>query len=240
MPRLVRQIFQGFALLLVFASAAQAQIYAWRDANGVLVLSHRPKSAAVMTYAVAKAEGIRASRPGMVLRQSSFDGLIEEHAGVQHVRPDLVRAVIQVESAFNPRALSPKGAMGLMQLMPGTAADLGVRDPYNPAQNIKAGVTYLKQLLTKYQDDESLALAAYNAGPAAVDRYGQRVPPYRETRDYVSRIQSATPGAPPVPSPPAATQFYRALETVGGATVPRFTNVRPKAGPYDVVSQDRR
>jgi len=236
MPRLVRQILQGFALLLVSASAAQAQIYAWRDANGALVLSHRPKSPAAITYAVAKTEGIRASRPGMVIRQSRFDGLIDEHAAVQKVRPDLVRAVIQVESAFNPLARSPKGAMGLMQLMPGTAADLGVRDPYNPAENIKAGVTYLKQLLTKYLDDESLALAAYNAGPAAVDRYGQRVPPYRETRDYVNRIQSATPGAPPVPAPPQVTQIYRALETVGTATVPRYTNVRPKAGPYEVVS----
>ena len=102
------------------------------------------------------------------------------------VNVDLVRALIQAESAFNPRAVSPKGALGLMQLMPATAAEFGVTDAFNPAQNIRAGVRYLKQLLDTYEGRVELALAAYNAGPGAVKKYGGKVPPYRETQNYVA------------------------------------------------------
>ena len=108
------------------------------------------------------------------------------------MRPELVRAIIQVESAFNPRARSDKGAIGLMQLMPGTAADLQVRDPYDPSQNIRGGVEYLRQLLDRYDDNEELALAAYNAGPEAVARHGNQVPPFRETRNYLDRVRAST------------------------------------------------
>jgi soluble lytic murein transglycosylase-like protein len=101
----------------------------------------------------------------------------------------LVRSVMAAESGFQPLALSPKGAIGLMQLMPGTAADLGV-DPYDPAQNVDAGTRYLRDLLSKYDGGLRHALAAYNAGPAAVDRYNG-VPPYRETVNYVFRIENA-------------------------------------------------
>src|SRR5688500_774065 len=117
-----------------------------------------------------------------------FEPLIRQHASRRGIRPDLVRAVIQVESAFNPRAVSPKGAMGLMQLMPATAAQFGVRDPFNASENIRAGVTYLRQLLDRYHDDEQLALAAYNAGPNAVKKYGNKIPPYKETQNYVLKI----------------------------------------------------
>jgi soluble lytic murein transglycosylase-like protein len=101
----------------------------------------------------------------------------------------LVRSVMAAESGFQPLAVSPKGAIGLMQLMPGTAADLGA-DPYDPAQNVDAGTRYLRDLLTKYDGGLRHALAAYNAGPAAVDRYNG-VPPYRETVNYVVRIENA-------------------------------------------------
>jgi soluble lytic murein transglycosylase-like protein len=101
----------------------------------------------------------------------------------------LVRSVMAAESGFQPLAVSPKGAIGLMQLMPGTAAELGV-DPYDPAQNVDAGTRYLRDLLSKYDGGLRHALAAYNAGPAAVDRYNG-VPPYRETVNYVFRIENA-------------------------------------------------
>ncbi|MGH9627002.1 MAG: lytic transglycosylase domain-containing protein [Bryobacteraceae bacterium] len=103
--------------------------------------------------------------------------------------PEFVRSVAAVESAFEPDAISPKGALGLMQLMPATAAELGV-DPNDPAQNADGGVRYLRMLLQKYKDEQDpvrMALAAYNAGPGAVDRY-RRVPPYRETRAYVEKV----------------------------------------------------
>jgi len=116
-----------------------------------------------------------------------FSDEITEAAGVWGVDPELVRAVIEVESAFEPGAVSAKGAMGLMQLMPATARQYGVADPFDPRSNIEAGTQHLRSLLDRY--DLSLALAAYNAGAGAVERYGG-VPPYRETKAYVRRVMS--------------------------------------------------
>jgi soluble lytic murein transglycosylase-like protein len=115
---------------------------------------------------------------------------IEQTAGREGYSPDLLRAVIRKESAFYPCAVSNKGAMGLMQLMPRTAATLGVSNPFDPMQNLDGGARFLGHLLGRYQGDLARALAAYNAGPAAVDSYGG-VPPYPETRNYVRDIMSA-------------------------------------------------
>jgi len=114
-----------------------------------------------------------------------YGEIIDRVSAQQGVDAKLVRAVIQVESAYHERARSPKGAMGLMQLMPATARQYDVKDPYDPASNIEAGIKHLKSLLDRLP--KALALAAYNAGETAVQRFNG-VPPYRETQDYVSRI----------------------------------------------------
>ena len=111
---------------------------------------------------------------------------IDRHARARDLEPRLVQAVVQVESGYNQRARSNKGAIGLMQLMPGTASDLAVADPWDADQNLRGGTSYLRQMIDRFGDLE-LALAAYNAGPEAVARFGG-IPPYEETRNYVRRI----------------------------------------------------
>ncbi len=117
----------------------------------------------------------------------SLDHAVSQASGLHQIDPDLIRSVIRAESGFHARARSPKGAQGLMQLMPLTASRLGVSDPYDPVANVDGGTRYLRQLLFVYNNDLAKALAAYNAGPARVDQYGG-VPPYHETRAYVARV----------------------------------------------------
>jgi soluble lytic murein transglycosylase-like protein len=128
------------------------------------------------------------------LASSEIDRLIKTAAGKHDIKPDLLRAVMRQESGFRPCAISTAGAMGLMQIMPQTADDLRLDDPFDPDANVDAGARYLKQLLTRYNGDRALALGAYNAGPAAVEKSGG-IPPISETIDYVSRILAGVPGA---------------------------------------------
>ncbi len=208
---------------------AAAQIYSWRDADGHLVLSDRPAGTAA-SYAGPQTPDIRTTRP-LARSHGAYDTFIQEHAESNGVSPDLVRAVIQVESGFNPRAVSPKGAMGLMQLMPATATAYRVADPFDPAENIRGGVSYLRQLLDRYDNRVELALAAYNAGPGAVDRHGAQVPPFRETREYVRRITSVT-----AISLGPRRVIYKIVELIDGREVPRYSDRRP-AGDYKVVTK---
>jgi len=206
---------------LAMPCVAQAQIYTWRDGGGNLVLSDHPKDGTQRTYAVVGTSGdIRTTRVGK--RSTTYDSIIDEHATQHGVRSDLVRAVIQAESAFNPTARSVKGAMGLMQLMPATAVAYGVSNAYDPAENIRAGVAYLRGLLDRYSQNEELALAAYNAGPTAVEKYGRTVPPYRETKNYVAKIQKNAG------SRPAPLRVYKVVEIKDSREVVRYTNTPPE------------
>ncbi len=217
-------------------SQADAQIYAWRDANGTLVLSDRSIDAPTNVYKVSGAPTYVTTRPAEDLSEDSrYEPLIQEHATRQSLRPELVRAVIQIESGFNPRALSPKGAMGLMQLMPATARSLGVNNPWDPAQNIRGGTDYLRSLLDEYDGNEELALAAYNAGSGAVAKYGRRIPPYRETRDYVRKVGAAA-GEPP-PGSRRKLIIYKTIEILDGRAVPRYSSERPSSGSFQIVSR---
>jgi len=224
------------ALGLAIPSPAAAQIYSWRDANGNLVLSNRKpaRPTELKSYAVPQTGTVRTTRDAATTRSRIYDDLILEHARLNGVRSDLVRAVVQVESGFNPGARSPKGAMGLMQLMPATAREYGVTNPFDPTQNLRAGVAYLRQLLDRYQNNETLALAAYNAGPGAVDKHGESVPPYRETRDYVARINQMA-GARPIEL--RSNQIYKVVEIVDGREVVRYTDRKPPTGTYAVAGE---
>jgi soluble lytic murein transglycosylase-like protein len=131
------------------------------------------------------------ARKGRGIRgvKSRFDPIIRNISRERGLDPALVKAVVHAESSFNPRALSKKGAIGLMQLMPATARRLGVANPYRPEDNVRGGTRLLKHLLNRYDGNLSLALAAYNAGERAVDRVGG-IPPYKETIGYVRRVKS--------------------------------------------------
>ena len=169
-------------------SFAHADIYSFVDSEGVTHFTNVPVDGRYRLLLATPPEE-RAARPEHYLAKSAeFEPLIERAARSQSVRPELVRAVIVVESAFNPRAVSSRGAVGLMQLLPATARRYGVADAFDPEQNIKAGVHYLRDLLTRYGNNLELTLAAYNAGEDAVERHGRSIPPFAETQHYVPTV----------------------------------------------------
>ena len=218
--------------VLIWTGSALAEIYYRIDENGVARFTNAPTT-----------PDYRLLQPGVLpsasrLTAASLDGLIEAFAAEHSIDAALIRAVIRAESNFNHKAVSRKGAQGLMQLMPATIWRLSVGDAFDPHENIGAGVRYLRQLLDQFQGDLTLALAAYNAGENAVLRY-RGVPPYQETREYVKKVLSLyrrTRGEPsrirvasassravesPPPPPPA---LYKALEASGAIL---YSNIPP-------------
>lgn len=180
-----------FAILLLYISTAAspctADIYAYVSQRGVIHLTnlsqHNSRYKFVMATPMYQANnGIPIM--GNNITTGRYTSYIQNAAKKYGVSKNLVSAVIMTESGFNPNAVSPKGAQGLMQLMPSTAARFGVTDPFNVKQNINAGVQYLSILLDRFKS-KRLAIAAYNAGAHAVEKYGNAVPPYAETRAYV-------------------------------------------------------
>jgi soluble lytic murein transglycosylase len=181
------RVRRGLLALLVLAGAGVAQagpaIYRYTDDRGVVHFTNVPQDD---RYRRVAEDELGHGRIQRVPRHWKFDGLIGLTARQHQLQPALVKAVIAAESNFDPQAVSRKGAQGLMQLMPKTAAALGVEDPLRPIENVNGGSRYLRQMIDRYGDLER-ALAAYNAGPSAVDRYGG-IPPYPETRDYVRKV----------------------------------------------------
>lgn len=175
----------AFACLAVMATETLAEIKIKVMPDGSRVIYNDPPK----KRARKAAAGLQVPRPYMAR-------LIDHHAARTGLDPRLVRAVIQVESGYRMNARSSKGAMGLMQLMPETARDLRVADAYDPDENVRGGTTYLRRLLGRFQGDLQLTLAAYNAGPTTVDRYGG-VPPYRETRNYIRKVLRLYSGRTP-------------------------------------------
>jgi soluble lytic murein transglycosylase-like protein len=169
-------------LFLAVAAPVHSDIYKYVDKNGVVHFTNTPSSSEYVLY-------IRENREveKRVADPDTYDDLIRNASDRFGVPFPLIKAVIRVESAFNPKAVSPRGAQGLMQVMPKNFSTLSVTDPFDPHQNIMAGTRYLGQLLDRYAQQVPLALAAYNAGPAAVDRYRQ-IPPFTETREYVRKV----------------------------------------------------
>jgi soluble lytic murein transglycosylase-like protein len=177
----------ALAALLQGGGAAGADtLYRFIDEDGTVHFSNVPSDPRFVAVRTLKTRVVTRSKWGP-RNITAYDDIIRDHAGEHGVPAALVKAVIAAESNFDPRARSPKGAQGLMQLMPGTARSLGVADAFDPAQNLDGGVRHLGSLLTLYGGDVSRALAAYNAGEGAVARHGG-IPPFKETREYVKKV----------------------------------------------------
>ena len=196
------------ATMVLAVMPAQADVYQYIDANGTISLTNVPNDP---RYRRVMSELPRARS---VISVGELESVIARHSRTHRLHPALIRAVIKTESDFDPLAVSRAGAIGLMQLMPQTAVRLDVRDSYNPDDNIGGGTKYLRQLLDRFNGNLPLALAAYNAGEHAVERY-QGLPPIAETRQYVKKV----------------LQYYRVFLTSDRATSSRSYRSQPLEAP---------
>lgn len=168
--------------------AAGASVFAFTDPQGVVHYSNVPADTRFQLVLAAPREGKELHGGASLQRSAAYSHIIDGAALASRLEPALITAVIVAESGGDPQAVSKRGARGLMQLMPATARRYGVSNVFDPEQNIRAGAQYLADLGARYQNDLELMLAAYNAGPEAVDAQGGRIPPFRETLEYVPRV----------------------------------------------------
>jgi soluble lytic murein transglycosylase-like protein len=179
------------AMAVCMPALCGAAIYKYVDADGVAHFTDKPDSKQYRLFDLIP-EGPTHSGdrydPRVLARATQYDAIIEAEARSAGVEANLLRAVIVVESGFNSRAVSKRGAVGLMQLMPATAARFGVSNPYDPRQNVRGGAHYLGFLINRFRQNVRLALAAFNAGEDAVDRSSGQIPPFVETLEYVPKV----------------------------------------------------
>lgn len=214
------------ALLVLASSQAAADIYQWTDAEGVVHFTNRPSTNPGAKLYIKSTNPTGTPRPGVMpfapqdrdlSRYTRFDEYIRQAAALYQIPEQLVRAVIKVESDYDPRAVSYAGARGLMQLMPETAERMQVKDINDPRENIFGGVRYLRVLANMFNGDLDLTVAAYNAGEGAVVAHGG-IPPFAQTRDYVVKV----------------TKFYRRYRTIADAVEASIGQPEPVYAPASV------
>jgi hypothetical protein len=177
--------------MMLVSSGAYADVYQTTQTDGSMLYTNTPSSGSTVVSVEKKPD--RKMNLKKNKHAGNYHSIVDEKSKKHNVDPKLVKAVIAAESGWNPSAVSPKGAVGIMQLMPQTASDMGVGNRYNPEQNIEGGVKYLKYLLDKFNGNMTLALAAYNAGPTRVEK-AMRVPQIPETVNYVKRVMNTYSG----------------------------------------------
>jgi len=193
MPRVRPIALVGLALWICAAWAEEGKIFKYTEKDGTIVYTTTPRGRDKVTPSAIPPKAqpwVGAHNAAFQAKYEPFEEMVLACAQKYKLPAALLKAVMQVESAFEPQALSPKGAMGLMQLMPGTAQQLGVENPWDARANIEGGARYLRMLANAFDGNMLQALAAYNAGPNAVRKYGGLVPPYTETQLYVRKVLS--------------------------------------------------
>jgi soluble lytic murein transglycosylase-like protein len=232
---MLAKIVAAMTLLLFLSPAVHADIYKYTDENGVICFTDAPfgkKTEKVLKERTSdlrtESRSLPRTSPKRLPASASagpvdYTAYVHEAASKYEIEPELIRAVIKAESNGDHRAVSRKGAMGLMQLMPQTANDMNVSNPFNPEENIEGGTRYLRYLLEKFNGDITLALAAYNAGPQTVEKYGN-VPPISETIQYVKKVFA----------------FYRGRRNVAiqGGLEPSTKNFKVPTVVYKIVLED--
>ncbi len=216
-----------------FGARLHAQaLYSYLDENGYRVLTNIPPVEPVYDLQITGSLPEPAPPPAPAVKATGFDPIIEKYANHYSLDQSLIKSIIATESGFNPNAVSPKGARGLMQLMPATAERLGVSNSFDPEENIRGGVKHFRTLMDNFNNDLTLSLAAYNAGENLVQRLG-RVPEIKETRNYIKSITSRLDKKdtnPPAEEKPERSPTYRYFDESG---ILHLTNIPPANAARD-------